>query len=203
MKKVIGFLFAAALIIAGAQALRRHRIDPKKARGDAEREAQMDLLTGAAETRRAARVEVTISTEAGKLLEEHGMTIAGGILRKVGSKGGYDLAAGSGALYVLIHPQHKDALAVALADHGHRYAEIEIHWLGLLPPGAPAGDQIDAEDEPMISPLGLPERMVAKLFPNAPPQYTPAVSASIHPPGGSPRKPKKGSDSIFLPRVDF
>jgi hypothetical protein len=133
---------------------------------------------------KTSTIKVTISVEARELLYKHGMTIEGGILHKRAAKGGYDLAHGSGAVHIIIHPKDKDALAVALEDRGQRYAELEIGWHPLLLPSPVVMDRrahdrhdvhkgaaLGAEDGLMISPLNLSEDTVVKLFPDVPPPF--------------------------------
>jgi hypothetical protein len=108
------------------------------------------LALAAEAATKTSPVKVTISAQAKKLLDKHGMTLEGGILRKRGEKKGYDLATGSGEVYAIIYPKDKAALAVALYDHGRRYGALNISFY---------------DTGPAISPLDEPEDVIAKLFP--------------------------------------
>lgn len=115
--------------------------------------ANKPSLTLAAEAAASTEaVKVKMSAQARKLLNKHGMTLAGGILRKRGAKSGYDLANGSGAVYAIVNPKDKSSLAVALYDRGSRYSALSVIFS-------------DSTAGVGISPLDEPEAVVAKLFP--------------------------------------
>jgi len=109
--------------------------------------------SAAAPTVKTSNIRVTMSSDAKKLLARHGATLAGGILKKRGTKKSYDILNGSGALHAIVNPKEKDSLAIALYDHGKCYAAMNIAF-----PAPPF-------TEPAISPLNASEDTIAKMFP--------------------------------------
>jgi len=96
-------------------------------------------------------VEVVVSTGAQKLLDAHGMTLDGGLLRRLEEKDGTDLAAGGLAVRAVVHPKDKAALAVA----SYRQGQVDV----VLTIGFNKTDTV-------ISPFSEPDDVIALLFPS-------------------------------------
>lgn len=102
---------------------------------------------------KTAKVKIIVSPQAQKILDQHGASLKGGILRCRGSKKTYDIATGSGVLRVIPDPEVPGALAIAAYDLGNRYAELRVVF-----PEPPL-------NVIALTPLPVTKQVADKLFP--------------------------------------
>lgn len=113
--------------------------------------ANLSSSTYAAETEtKAPAVKVTMSAQAKKLLDKHGMTLEGGILRKRGEKDGAGFAIRSNVLHVVIHPKDNASLAIANYIDGRLDVVLTVGF---------------DKHGTVVSPFNEPDDVIAKLFP--------------------------------------
>ncbi len=129
-------------------------------------------------------VKVTMTAGAKKLLEKHGTTLDGGVLRKLGARDGADLGDGSDLVHAVVDPKDEDALVVGDYLDGRLNVALRVGFNEL---GS------------VISPYNEPEETLAKLFPPLP-----AASASgPRPPGQSCDKIKSANKIMELAGSDL
>jgi len=137
----------------------------------------------------AASIKATMSAQAKKLLDENGMTLEGGVLRKRGATDGTDLAIGSSAVHAIVHPKDRASLAVANYRHGKLEAVVTVGFSG---------------EGTIISPFDEPEGVIAKLFPEiVDDAYGPAPAADAPPQGRSCADIKAAAQISELAGSDF